>query len=82
MWAKSQDSVHKPQILERNERRAEAEGTEVGRKGIRPSYFLDGLVTATNAHRRHDSGAEATATAVTAKIGNIENTKADSSFAM
>ena len=29
VWAKSQDSVHKPQFLKRRERRAEADRTEV-----------------------------------------------------
>ena len=29
MWATSQDSVHKPQVLRRRERRAEADRTEV-----------------------------------------------------
>ena len=29
MWAKSEDSVHKPQLLKRRERRAEADRTKV-----------------------------------------------------
>ena len=46
MWAKSQDSVHKPQFLKRRERRAEADRTKVS---------VSGLVVSQNIWRRQKS---------------------------